>query len=133
MQFEAEPPAVSQAREFVADAAREAGLPLDRINDARLLATEAVTNAIQAHQELPNHGSIHVQCSFDADEFRITVTDDAGGFDPEEVTSELEAPADLDREGGYGLAIIEALSDEVSIDSSEEGTEVRAVVYRRQS
>ena len=45
-----------------------------------------------------------------------------------------EAPAlpepDLRREGGFGLPLIEALSDEASFTRTPSGTRVRVVVFR---
>ena len=82
VQFEPDPCYVAIARNFVGELAIEAGLSLDKVEDARLLASEAVTNAVKAHQENHADGLIELECAFDDDQFRITVIDRAGGFDP---------------------------------------------------
>jgi serine/threonine-protein kinase RsbW len=120
---------VAAARNFVADSARAAGwLDEDQIDDLRLVASELVTNALraQAHHALP--AVITVRSVYHDDRFELSVADSAGGFDAP-VAPPLPEP-DLHREGGFGLPLIEALTDEAHFVRNGSGTTVRVVVYR---
>lgn len=121
---------VSTARNFVADAARLGGwMDEERLDDLRLVVSETVTNALHAQAMSRVDELIHLEASVYDDRIEIEVTDSAGGFEPPEEAPALPEP-DLRREGGFGLPLIEALSDEASFIRTESGTRVRVVVYR---
>lgn len=120
---------VSTARNFVADAAVLGGwMDEERLDDLRLVVSETVTNALHAQAMSNVDELIHVEAAVYDDRIEIEVTDSAGGFEPPSAPA-LPEP-DLKREGGFGLPLIEALSDEASFTRTASGTRVRVVVYR---
>lgn len=131
LEFPAESRFVAAARNFAADAAREAGwLDAQQMDDLRLVVSETVTNALRAHMAQDVADSIHVESRVDDDRVEITVTDAAVGFHPPEPVPGLPEP-DLAREGGFGLPLMDALSDEIHFTpTSAGGTSVRIVVLR---
>lgn len=73
-------------------------LPPDRLADVRLLVTELVTNGV-----LHGEGDVRLRVDASSQALRVEVVDEGHGF-----RSVRRAP---DRDGGWGLGIVEALSD----------------------
>jgi serine/threonine-protein kinase RsbW len=73
------------------------------IHDARLVATELVSNAVRHAAPLSN-GTMLVRWHREDDALVISVCDGGGSGDPVLVVADAEA------EGGRGLAIVQALS-----------------------
>lgn len=121
---------IGMARNFVADAARAVGWSdEERLDDLRLVVSETVTNALHAQAGHGVDEVIRVRASVSAERVEFVVTDSAGGFEPPDRAPSLPEP-DLGQEGGFGLPLIEALSDEAHFDSSSGGTTVRVVLLR---
>ncbi|HET9672283.1 MAG TPA: ATP-binding protein, partial [Actinomycetota bacterium] len=70
-------------------------------------------------------GVVDVQFELNGTQVAVEVTDEGSGFD---VDSPDEEPGLLD-EGGLGLAIIRAVSDELAIESDGDGSRLRFVKY----
>jgi serine/threonine-protein kinase RsbW len=88
------------------------------IYDMKLAVTEAATNVIR-HAAV---GSFHVEYRVLPRAVEITVVDEGGGFDVAELTGK---PGE---HGGFGLAVIRSLVDEVVLDSiSGGGTRLRMI------
>lgn len=122
---------VSTARNFVADAALGAGwVDEDQLDDLRLIVSETVTNALRAHEDHRVDDLIRVRSIVSEDRIEIFVSDAAGGFEVSLADVNLPEP-DLDNESGFGLPLIDALSDEAQFTSTSSGTTVRVVVWRR--
>ena len=105
------------ARLVVTCAGQLAGFEPEDVYDLKLAVTEAATNVIR-----------HAAVEFFQIEYRvlpraveITVVDRGGGFDVEELTDKL------DEHGGFGLAVIESLVDEVIVDSTVSGTRLKMI------
>lgn len=108
---------VLMARLMVAQVGQTAGFGPEDIYDMKLAVTEAATNAIR-------HASVdHFEVEYRAHPgvVEITVVDTGGGFSVEDL-----AP-DSDSEGGFGLAVIRSLADEVILDSTEGGTRLKII------
>ena len=123
------------ARQVVAAAAAvEPTFRDERIDDLRVAVSEATTNAIEAHADLDSDERILIRCNLDDDRIEVAVLDQAGGFDPEEVDSAPDATATdrLEWERGLGLPLMRSLADETDIESTDDGTIVRIVVYTPQ-
>ncbi|WP_273843739.1 ATP-binding protein [Rubrobacter calidifluminis] len=105
------------ARLVVARIGQLAGFGPEDVYDLKLAVTEAATNVIR-------HASVD---SFEIEYFarpgfvEITVMDEGGGFDVEDLT---RSP---DGEGGFGLAVIRGLVDEVILNSTPEGTRLKMI------
>jgi serine/threonine-protein kinase RsbW len=105
------PEYVLLARLVMGQAGRLAGLEPEEIYDLKLAVTEAVTNVIR-----------HASVQYYEIEYRIlpsgvevSVTDDGGGFSVADLTGEP------DEHGGFGLAVIRNLVDELVLDSTRGG------------
>ena len=99
------------ARLVVAQVGQLAEFEPEDIYDMKLAVTEAVTNVIR-HAAV-EHFDIEYRVARQAVE--ITVTDAGGGFDTKELT---HAPGE---QGGFGLAVIQNLVDEVVLDTAAGG------------
>lgn len=98
---------------------REEPLPEEVLGDLKLALTEACTNSVR-HAYVDGSGSVEILYELHADRLVVEVSDDGEGFEPPAVPSDaLEAP-ELS-EGGLGIAIIEALADELVIRERAEG------------
>ncbi len=105
------------ARLVVSCAGQLAGFGPEDVYDLKLAVTEAATNVIR-------HAAVE---SFQI-EYRtvprvvgVTVTDAGGGFDAAALSS---SPGE---HGGFGLAVIRSLVDEVALESTKNGTRLRMV------
>lgn len=126
--------AVGRARAAVVSIVSRADWVTARqLEDVRLMVSEAVTNAVEAHHggdqpDLERH-DIVLRCEIDAAQVVVSVSDTAGGFAaPSEMPSVPEP--DLDRERGLGLPLMALIADEVRFESSPDGTDVRLVIRR---
>jgi serine/threonine-protein kinase RsbW len=92
------------------------GQPLSAevIGDLKLALTEACTNSVR-HAYGDTQGSVQILYELHDDRLVVEVTDDGAGFDPPATPSDAFAGEDISEEGGLGIAIIEALADELEI------------------
>lgn len=123
---------VSFVRVVVAAAAEiEPDMDAGRIEDLRVAVSEATTNAIEAHAMGGVSERIRIQCNLADDEVAVVVHDEGLGFDPDEVPAlpEPESPERLRHESGLGVQLMQMLTDESEISSTDGGTDVRLVVY----
>jgi anti-sigma regulatory factor (Ser/Thr protein kinase) len=112
----ATPDSVRWARDLVVQFAVKAGVPETRLEDIRLLVSEAVTNAVLHAYGTPP-GEVHVIAAVASDEFWVVIADDGEGMrtQPGE-TGGL----------GLGLALMARLSSDLTIGTrSSGGVEVR--------
>jgi serine/threonine-protein kinase RsbW len=116
------PEYVLLARLVVSQVGRLAGFGPEEVYDLKLAVTEAATNVIR-HAAV-KHYEIEYRVLPRAVE--ITVIDSGGGFNVADLT---RAP---DGQGGFGLAVIRNLVDELMLDSTEGGG-TRLKMIRRAS
>jgi anti-sigma regulatory factor (Ser/Thr protein kinase) len=102
--------AIDDARTWAASHARAAGLDDDALADLELALTEALANVIRHGHRGEGTGLIDLAVAVLDDRIEVSLLDRAPLF----VASDVP-PRDLDQvsEGGYGLALIELLMDEV--------------------
>ncbi len=106
------------ARLVVSCVGRLAGFEPEDVYDLKLAVTEAATNVIR-HAAVEKF-QVEYRILFRAVE--VVVMDRGGGFD---VGSLKSTPGEY---GGFGLAVIQSLVDEVAVDSTAEGgTRLRMV------
>ncbi|NNE95755.1 MAG: ATP-binding protein [Acidimicrobiales bacterium] len=97
-----------------------------RLDDLRLATSEAVTNAIQANLERDGSQPVKIRCIIADGLVRLEITDFGFGMPPDENLPPLSDPARLHTEGGFGVPLMKALSnDRVEFDTSARGTTVR--------
>ena len=94
-------------------------LPAEVLGDLKLALTEACTNSVR-HAYGDRDGLVEIVYELHPDRLVVEVTDHGEGFEPPvEPTTALDAE-DLS-EGGLGIAIIDALADELEIGESADG------------
>jgi serine/threonine-protein kinase RsbW len=79
----------------------------EALGDLKLAVTEACTNSVR-HGYVNGEGTVEILYELQPDRFVVEVSDDGPGFDPSGDRSMEENLA----EGGLGIAIIKAVSDE---------------------
>ena len=123
MEITANPAYVSIIRLTTSGIANKVGFCMDDIEDLKVAVSEACTNAI-------NHSSddrFTIIYTMIENGLTIEIIDNGNGYD----TSSINEP-DIEnlKESGMGLFIIEALMDEVSIESQEgKGTSIKMTKY----
>lgn len=105
------------ARLVVSCAGQLAEFEPEDVYDLKLAVTEAATNVIR-HTVV---GSFQIEYKVLPRTVEITVIDKGGGFDVRELT---EKPGE---HGGFGLAVIRSLVDEVVLNSSADGTRLKMI------
>ncbi len=108
------------ARLVVSCVGQFAGFDPEDVYDLKLAVTEAATNVIR-HAAV---GSFQVEYRVLPRVVEITVADEGGGFDTEKLTGKTG------EYGGFGLAVIRSLVDEVILDSTAGGG-TRLTMIRR--
>jgi serine/threonine-protein kinase RsbW len=97
--------------------ARTRALEPDVVADLKLALTEACSNSVRHAYDQGRDGVIRVSYRLGGDRIEVEVLDDGTGFDAE-VIERAEVERD---EGGLGIAIIRALTDELDIGSNPSG------------
>jgi serine/threonine-protein kinase RsbW len=101
---------------------RPGGLPPEVLGDLKLALTEACTNSVR-HAYGDDGGTVAITYELHPDRLVVEVVDDGHGFDPRRAASsaaEAEGPGEIS-EGGLGIAIIDALADELEITERASG------------
>jgi serine/threonine-protein kinase RsbW len=95
------------------------------VADLKLALTEACTNSIRHAYEDGRMGVVDVRYELNGEKVLVEIADEGPGF---EVDADRAAAGELD-EGGLGIAIIRALTDELAIESTGPGSRLRFVKY----
>lgn len=103
----------------------------ERVDDLRLIVSEATTNAMEAHTRVDSDERVLIRLDLGEDRIEVEVTDRGAGFEPEDLETlpHVSSPDRLDFERGLGIPLMRVLADHHEIRSSEKGTAVRLVVY----
>jgi len=118
-------------RRVVATAAALDGVIADRrIDDLSLAVSEACANAIDGQRSAGSTAPVQVALTLEATRVVVTVTDEGGGFAPDEVHPIPDAgdPGRLRHERGLGLPLMRSLTESVTFRPTGGGTEVRLEV-----
>jgi len=89
------------------------------LGDLKLALTEACTNSVR-HAYADGAGSVDILYELHSDRLVVEVSDDGEGFEPPATPSDALDAEEL-AEGGLGIAIIEALADELEIRERAQG------------
>lgn len=129
LEIPAQPEFVGIARMAVsALASMRPGLPYDRIDDLRIVVSEACTTAIEAAGSGGPGGRIRLVCLDAPERLEVRVETGEATFSP----ALAEEPAVGDGEAGdLRMSLMRALVDEVEVTSG--GSELRLVVLRHLS
>jgi serine/threonine-protein kinase RsbW len=107
----AKPEYISLGRLALTGLSRLRVFPDDMLADLKLALTEACTNSVR-HAYDGGEGTVEILYELHDDRLVVEVTDSGEGF--EHAEAELDDSQELS-EGGLGIAIIEALADELEI------------------
>jgi serine/threonine-protein kinase RsbW len=107
----AKPEYITLGRLALTGLARVRPLSQDVLGDLKLALTEACTNSVR-HAYEGGEGVVEILYELHPDRLVVEVTDEGEGFEP--VPGGSAVAGDL-LEGGLGIAIIRALSDELEI------------------
>ncbi len=107
----------------------------DVVGDLKLALTEACTNSVR-HAYAEGEGAVEILYELRADQLVVEVGDEGPGFTPPAADSRRgEQDEDDLAEGGLGIAIIRALTDELEFvadgSGSSTGSRLRFVKYLR--
>jgi serine/threonine-protein kinase RsbW len=92
------------------------GFPPELLGDLKLALTEACTNSVR-HAYANGAGTVEIVYELYPDRLEVVVVDQGEGFTPQAGRTDTDELT----EGGLGIAIIEALSDELEITQRDEG------------
>ena len=112
------PAAFVEARRFVRETALHSApeeVPSQIVDDAMLLTSELVTNAVR-HSGHGSEEPIELSVSVDAHLLRVRVRDRGPGFDPDTRVRSGH--------GGWGLDLVRRLSSRWGVDRTRDGTDV---------
>jgi serine/threonine-protein kinase RsbW len=99
----------------------------ETLHDLKLALTEACTNSVKHAYDGPRRGSVEIVYRLERDSLAVEVGDAGAGFDPEPFLNGDDRSLD---EGGLGIAIIRAVTDEVEIgERSGGGSRLRFVKF----
>jgi serine/threonine-protein kinase RsbW len=113
----ARPEFIALGRLALTGLARTRALSQEIVADLKLALTEACSNAVRHAYDEGRRGVVQIRYELGPDKFVIEVDDEGSGFDPDTIQ---RAQEDLD-EGGLGIAIIRALTDDLEIGARPEG------------
>jgi serine/threonine-protein kinase RsbW len=113
----AKPEYISLGRLALTGLSRLRAFPDDVLADLKLALTEACTNSVR-HAYDGGEGMVEIVYELHSDRLVVEVTDSGEGFDHD--VAEPDDPDDL-TEGGLGIAIIQALADELEIGTPNGG------------
>lgn len=101
-----------------------------RIDDLRLAVSEACANAVDALAAAGSTTPVLLSVELTETDVAVTVTDQAGGFEPAAVGTIPGAtePERLSHERGLGIPLMRSLVDDVVFTPTERGTAVRLAV-----
>ena len=110
-------PSVRRERHSGRSAGRVPGEYAEVVADLKLALTEACSNSVRHAYQEGRDGIVRISYQLTDDRIEVEVRDDGAGFDP----AVLErAQRELD-EGGLGIAIIRAVTDELEIGPNPNG------------
>ena len=99
----------------------------ETLGDLKLALTEACSNSVRHAYVEGGTGTVEILYRLLEDRIVVEVVDDGKGFDP---TRAGEPDSEL-AEGGLGIAIIRALSDEFELENGGAGTGSRLRFMKR--
>ncbi len=97
--------------------ARSGQLPEETLADLKLALSEACSNSVRHAYRDGRDGVVEISYELGPESIAIEVVDDGNGFDLEALKAE---EGEL-TEGGLGIAIIRAVSDEFDLGARENG------------
>jgi serine/threonine-protein kinase RsbW len=107
--------------------ARTRALKPEVVADLKLALTEACSNSVRHAYKDGRQGIVEIRYELGPDRIQVEVADDGYGFDPALIR---RPPEEID-EGGLGIAIIRAVTDEldIAVGPDGQGSRLRFIKY----
>jgi serine/threonine-protein kinase RsbW len=103
--------------------AHHLGIVEEKIGEAKVVVTEAIINALE--HSGGDDPTVRVEFTMTKQELIILVRDFGTGFDPSSVESpNIQAKLKSKHKRGWGLKLMQSMSDEFRIESNEHGTKI---------
>lgn len=116
--------------------ASELGFSYEDIEDMKVAVSEACNNAVLYGEKFEDAGQIHISFAWSEQFLTVRIINRGASFDHErarKLASAMQASTAGElKVGGLGIYLMEALMDEVHVDSSEQETVVELLKYRNQ-
>ena len=129
--FQAQFEVLDEIREFVAVAARDAGMDEKEVYNVQLAVDEAASNVIEHAYEGFLDGTIEISADAAPGVLTIVMRDHGRAFAPETIVEpDVEAALDERAIGGLGLFFIHKLMDEIHFDFSPDGGNILTLIKR---
>ena len=120
---------IDDARRWVTEHVRAAGVEGDPVGEIELALTEALANVIQHGYDGDPSREIVVSVETDERRLVVRIRDWGRPFDPETyVQRDLDDPG----EGGYGVYLIRELMDDVTSEPQPDGGTLLTLIKRRE-
>ncbi|WP_168119684.1 anti-sigma B factor RsbW [Paenibacillus sp. HB172176] len=134
LQIPAEAENIDLVRICLYGVANKLGFSYEDIEDMKVAVSEACSNAVIHGSSDRGADGIWVRFQTDESTFAISIINKGGVFPYEEVRSQaspIQASETSElKVGGLGIYLMEALMDEVAVNTTEQGTEVVLTKYR---
>ena len=103
--------------------AKHMGIADEKVGEAHVLVTEAIINAFEhSGQKRP---IVRVEFTMNQEKLVIFVRDYGKGFKPEDVEEpDIKKKMGSKHKRGWGLKLMESMSDDFMIESDEHGTKI---------
>jgi serine/threonine-protein kinase RsbW len=111
---------------FLEGTLRGFGVDESAVADIAISVSELVNNAIVHGNQGVLEKRVTVKIGRENGSIKITIRDEGGGFNPDDVADPLD-DANLLKEVGRGLFIVRSLMDKVDVVPSAEGTTITIV------
>lgn len=123
MEIPANPDYVSILRLTTSGIANKLGFSMDDIEDMKVAVSEACTNAVKHSED----NKVNITFNLLENGIEVEIQDNGKGYDVDSIAvPDLSNP----KESGLGLFIIEALMDDVKIESKgNQGTTIKMTKY----
>ncbi|TFB13240.1 anti-sigma B factor RsbW [Filobacillus milosensis] len=114
---------VGVLRLTISGVANRMGFAYEDIEDLKVAASEAITNAVKHAYNDTDQGEVTIGFGMYEDRLEVMVADYGGSFDLDEIKEDIgpydrDMPIDNMKEGGFGLFLIDALMDKVEINNN---------------
>lgn len=115
---------VDAAEDLTIEIAKSIGFDEDAVHEFGMAVREAMVNAVVHGNRYSLQRKVHFQVGTNAAGISVTISDQGEGFEPQAVADPLEQ-ANLLKQSGRGILLIQAFADEVNIRRVQpHGTEV---------
>lgn len=101
-------------------------IPDDKVGEAKIIVTEAIINALEHGGD--SEPAAIVEFMVSSKKIVAEVSDFGKGFDPGSVEQpRLEKKLHAKNKRGWGLSLMKSMSDDLTIESNENGTKITMV------